>query len=215
MATYESFIKLNGTIGDLVFYNLNGKNIVRRKSGFNKTAYKKSPSYEKVRQNSSEFGHCSKVGKAIRICLAEYIAEAQDALLYQKFAKTMTAIKDCDTVSEKGNRTVKAGLKTNSGKRLLQQFQFGNIPAVPENIQIYLGLWDKNLSFGKETDADEMDVITIKIDYNTYTSESFKENIKLQENQYEVNFENHFNEEEVLHFVCFRKHGRILKMGFA
>jgi len=127
----------------------------------------------------------------------------------------MTAIKDCDTVSEKGNRTVKAGLKTNSGKRLLQQFQFGNIPAVPENIQIYLGLWDKNLSFGKETDADEMDVVTIKIDYSTYTSESFKENIKLQESQYEVNFENHFNEEEVLHFVCFRKHGKIVKMGFA
>lgn len=215
MATYESFIKLNGTIGDLVFYSLNGKNIVRRKSGFNKTAYKKSPSYEKVRQNSSEFGHCSKVGKAIRICLAEYIAEAQDALLYQKFAKTMTAIKDCDTVSEKGNRTVKAGLKTNSGKRLLQQFQFGNIPAVSENIEIYLGLWNKNLNFGKETDADEMDVVTIKIDYSTYTSESFKENIKLQESQYEVNFENHFNEEEVLHFVCFKKHGRIVKMGFA
>ncbi|WP_143885466.1 hypothetical protein [Chryseobacterium binzhouense] len=214
MATYESFIKLNGTIGDLVFYNLNGKNIVRRKSGFNKTAYKKSPSYEKVRQNSSEFGHCSKVGKAIRICLAEYIAEAQDALLYQRFAKTMTGIKDSDIASEKGNRTVKAGLKTNSGKSLLQQFQFGNIPAAPQNTQIYLGLWDKNLSFSKETDADEMDIVTIKIDYNNYTSESFKENIKLQENQYEVNFENHFNDEEVLHFVCFRKHGKITKMGF-
>lgn len=126
----------------------------------------------------------------------------------------MTGIKDSDIASEKGNRTVKAGLKTNSGKSLLQQFQFGNIPAAPQNTQIYLGLWDKNLSFGKETDADEMDIVTIKIDYNNYTSESFKENIKLQENQYEVNFENHFNDEEVLHFVCFRKHGKITKMGF-
>ncbi|WP_435524965.1 hypothetical protein [Chryseobacterium indoltheticum] len=63
MATYESFIKLNGAVGDLVFYNLNGKNVVRKKSGFNKTAYKKSPTYEKVRQNSFEFGHCSKSWK--------------------------------------------------------------------------------------------------------------------------------------------------------
>ncbi|WP_144281613.1 hypothetical protein [Chryseobacterium echinoideorum] len=214
MATYESFIKLNGTIGDLVFYNLNGKNIVRRKSGFNKTAYKKSPSYEKVRQNSSEFGHCSKVGKAIRACLSEYISEAHDPLLYQKFAKTMTAIKDCDITSDKGSRTVKSGLKTNPGKRVLQEFQFGSIASVPQNIQIFLGLWDKNLSLGKETDADEMDIVTLKMDYSNYTSQSFKENIKLQEHQYEVNFENHFNEEEVLHFVCFKKGGKIVKMGF-
>jgi hypothetical protein len=63
MATYESLIKIKGSIGDLVFYSLNGKNVVRKKSGFNKNAFKKSPSYEKVRQNSSEFGHCSKAGK--------------------------------------------------------------------------------------------------------------------------------------------------------
>ena len=106
MATYESFIKLNGAIGDLVFYNLNGKNIVRKKSGFNKTAYKKSPTYEKVRQNSSEFGHCSKVGKLIRSCISKYIVLAEDALLYQRFAKVMTEIKDMDSEHEKGKRTL-------------------------------------------------------------------------------------------------------------
>jgi len=107
MATYESFIKLNGSIGDLVFYNLNGKNIVRKKSGFNKAAYKKSPTYEKVRQNSSEFGHCSKIGKLIRSCISKYIELADDALLYQRFAKTMTKIKDLDIENEKGKRSVK------------------------------------------------------------------------------------------------------------
>ena len=122
MATYESVIKITGTVGDLVFYNLNGKNVVRKKSGFNKTAFKKSPSYEKVRQNSSEFGHCSKIGKVIRKSLEIYIKESGDPLLYQKFAKVMTAIKDLDTVSERGKRTVELGLKTEEGRKLLREF---------------------------------------------------------------------------------------------
>lgn len=42
MATYESVIKITGAVGDLVFYTLNGKNVVRKKSGFNKAAFKKN-----------------------------------------------------------------------------------------------------------------------------------------------------------------------------
>src|SRR5207244_1915009 len=98
MATYKSFIKINGSVGDLVFYNLNGKDIVRKKSGFNKSAFKKDPAYEKVRQNSSEFGHCSKIGKLIRQSIGNFIQHAEDPLLYQKFAKVMTEIKDLDSI---------------------------------------------------------------------------------------------------------------------
>ncbi|MGO4709760.1 hypothetical protein AB4Y90_11730, partial [Chryseobacterium sp. 2TAF14] len=155
MATYESFIKLNGAIGDLIFYNLNGKNIVRKKSGFNKTAFKKSPTYEKVRQNSSEFGHCSKIGKLIRSCISKYIELADDALLYQRFAKTMTHIKDCDMENGKGKRSVKFGLKTNEGRNILQQFEFGTIPYFDQNTYILLGLWDKSLHLDKTHVADE------------------------------------------------------------
>lgn len=215
MATYESFIKLNGAIGDLVFYNLNGKNIVRKKSGFNKTAYKKSPTYEKVRQNSSEFGHCSKVGKLIRSCISKYIELAEDALLYQRFAKIMTEIKDLDSEHEKGKRTVKSGLKTQDGKVLLQNFQLGNFPCFHQEAQILLGLWDKSLHLDKSIIADEVAIVSIKIDFENNLSEYFEEKIKLAENQSEIVFENRFSEEDyVIHFVAAKKDSQIIKIGF-
>ena len=215
MATYESFIKLNGSIGDLVFYNLNGKNIVRKKSGFNKAAYKKSPTYEKVRQNSSEFGHCSKIGKLIRFCISKYIELADDALLYQRFAKTMTKIKDLDVENEKGKRSVKNGLKTKDGRVILQQFEFGDISNFNQNTQIFLGLWDKSLHLDKTIFADEVAIVSIKIDFENYLTESFEEKIKLQESQNEVIFENHFSEEDdVIHFVAVKKDSHVVQMGF-
>lgn len=214
MATYESFLKLNGSIGDLVFYNLNGKNVVRKKSGFNKTAFKKNPAYEKVRQNSSEFGHCSKVGKIIRSCISEYIAAAEDVLLYQKFAKTMTEIKDQDFEAEKGKRSVKSGLKTNYGKSVLQKFIFGNISNFDQEAQIFLGLWDKSLHFNKSIIADEIVVVTIKVDFENYHSEYFEEKINVEENQNEIVFQNYFQEENVIHFVAVKKNSQIVKMGF-
>ena len=214
MATYESLIKLKGSVGDLVFYTLNGKNVVRKKSGFNKTAFKKNPAYEKVRQNSSEFGHCSKIGKTLRLALNSYLKEADDPLLYQKFAKLMTEIKDCDHISGRGKRTVQNGLSTDKGKLLLKKFQFGSIPNPGTHVMISLGLWNKNLYWGKELNAHEVDIITLKIDFDHYTAEVFEEKITVG-GQQEVAFEQHFSSDDLLlHFVVFKKEGKITNMGF-
>lgn len=214
MATYESFIKLNGAVGDLVFYNLNGKNVVRKKSGFNKTAYNKSPTYEKVRQNSFEFGHCSKVGKIIRLSISNYIELANEVLLYQRFAKVMTNIKDLDVEHEKGKRSVKSGLKTAEGRNILQQFQFGNIPNFNQNTYISLSLWDRILHLDKKIVADEVVIVSIKIDFENYLTESFEEEMKVR-NQTELIFKNHFSEEDdVIHFVAIKKASQIVQMGF-
>ncbi|MDF2931862.1 MAG: hypothetical protein K0R36_1193 [Chryseobacterium sp.] len=215
MATYESLIKLNGSLGDLVFYNLNGKNIVRKKSGFNKNAFKKSPSYEKVRQNSSEFGHCSKIGKIIRQCLEVYIKKSDDALLYQRFAKLMTEIKDLDAISEKGKRCVKNGLLTEHGMQLLKKFQFGLIENLENSASIFEGLWDKSLVLNKDISFDELIIETINIDFDHYQSDHFKQTIQTEKLLNEYVFEKYFSEEELLlHFVVLKKEGEIAHMGF-
>lgn len=213
MATYESLIKLKGSVGDLVFYTLNGKNVVRKKSGFNKTAFKKNPAYEKVRQNSSEFGHCSKIGKTIRQALGSCLTQNNDPLLYQKFAKLMTEIKDLDMVSDRGKRTVQNGLATEDGKLLLKKFQFGNMPNV-ENVSISLGLWNKNLHLGKQFNAHEACILSVKIDFENYLAESFEEKVFIG-NQQEIAFEQHFSYDDfLLHFVVLTKDGKITNMGF-
>lgn len=214
MATYESLIKIKGAVGDLVFYTLNGKNVVRKKSGFNKTAFKKSPAYEKVRQNSSEFGHCSKVGKIIRQALDSYIKQAEDPLLYQKFAKLMTEIKDLDLLSERGKRNLAQGMITEKGKLLLRKFQFGIQPNFENKASISLDSAENNLHFNNQSSSDEVVIITLKVDCENYATKSFEETILL-EHQKKISFGKHFLQEDViLYFMISKKDEKILNMGF-
>lgn len=210
MATYESIVKITGAVGDLVFYTLNGKNVVRKKSGFNKTAFKKNPSYEKVRQNSSEFGHCSKIGKIIRSSLVLYIKEAGDPLLYQKFAKLMTEIKDLDLVSERGKRTVENGLRTEDGRKLLKGFQFGEMKNIITGIKVQENL----LHLGRGCTADQAVIITIKLDFENYRAEHMEETITLNQKE-KITFQKYFTEEDsLLYFIVLKKKDIITHMGF-
>ncbi|MDR6462041.1 hypothetical protein [Chryseobacterium sediminis] len=210
MATYESLIKITGAVGDLVFYNLNGKNVVRKKSGFNKAAFKKNPSYEKVRQNSSEFGHCSKIGKVIRNTLNLYIKEAGDPLLYQKFAKVMTMIKDLDMISERGRRTVENGLKTEGGRKLLREFQLGTLP----NISDCIGIDDQMLHKNDNCVTDKTIILTIKLDSENYSTEYTEEIISWDQQQ--KPFKKYFSENDLLlYFIVLKNdHNEITHMGF-
>lgn len=210
MATYESLIKITGAIGDLVFYNLNGKNVVRKKSGFNKAAYKKNPSYEKVRQNSTEFGHCSKIGKAIRKSLDSYIKKAGDPLLYQKFAKLMTEIKDLDVISGRGQRTVENGLKTEEGKKLLKTFCFGNTKNINDGITIR----EQTLYVNGNYNADKAVILTIKLDSENYSTEYKEETVSLDHR--ESVFKKHFREKDFLLYVVILENEdqEITHMGF-
>ncbi|ASK29108.1 hypothetical protein CEY12_02855 [Chryseobacterium sp. T16E-39] len=215
MATYESLIKITGSVGDLVFYTLNGKNVVRKKSGFNKTAFKKSPTYEKVRQNSSEFGHCSKVGKTIRLALDPYIKAAEDPLLYQSFAKLMTEIKDLDQISVRGKRNVKNGISLEHGKEMLRRFQFGQIPNVENDFSVTFGLWENNLLVNKNLEGNEIIILTIKVDTEMYSAEKFEETTSLQQQMGGIKFEKHFSDNDLLiYFVVLKNGETILKMGF-
>lgn len=211
MATYESVIKITGAVGDLVFYNLNGKNVVRKKSGFNKTAFKKSPSYEKVRQNSSEFGHCSKIGKVIRKSLDVYIKESGDPLLYQKFAKVMTAIKDLDTISERGKRTVENGLKTEEGRKLLKEFQLGTIHSVSNSIRIQNQILYKD----DQCTSDQTILSIIKLDSGNYTTDRIEEAINWNAEQ-KSPLKKYFSEDDILlYFIILKnKNNEITHMGF-
>lgn len=214
MATYESLIKITGSVGDLVFYSLNGKNVVRKKSGFNKNAFKKDPSYEKVRQNSSEFGHCSKAGKTIRSCIETYTKESGDALLYQKFAKLMTVIKDLDTVSDRGKRAVQKGMITEAGIQLLKEFRFGEKENMWQNISIEKEHEKLIVNLNGHLAADELIIITIEPDLERYSAAYAEEKVSLKQTE-KILFKKHFSESTLLlYFGILKNKGEITHMGF-
>ena len=63
MAKNSSLIKISGTLGDLTFYRMDGKDIVRRKTSLNKKRVKSDPAFKNSRKSSAVFGAASSLAK--------------------------------------------------------------------------------------------------------------------------------------------------------
>ncbi|RMA64317.1 hypothetical protein [Ulvibacter antarcticus] len=66
MAENKSFLKFKGTVGDLCFYKLNGKDIVRKATGPSASRIKYDPAFANVKKNNHEFAGATYISKSIR-----------------------------------------------------------------------------------------------------------------------------------------------------
>lgn len=55
MAQNKSFIKFEGTLDGLTFYQKDGKNFVKTKTQVNKNRLMNDPAYQRTRENMQEF----------------------------------------------------------------------------------------------------------------------------------------------------------------
>lgn len=121
MGKVNSIFRVRGKLGDCVFYQLNGKQVVRKLAG-----KKRGPKSEAQKQNeirTTEFGKASSAGKFLRTALAEECSRLNDRYLYQRVSALMLALKAADP-SESGQRTPHGGLGTEEGRALLRDFRF-------------------------------------------------------------------------------------------
>ena len=214
MAKYKSIIQLQGEIDGLVFYELNGVSVVRKKSGFNSEDYRNKENYARVRENSSEFGHCSKSGKMLRNAIHPYYNSCGDRYLYQKFAKLMTDIKDMDAVSERGKRTVYDGLKTKEGKQLLSDFVFGKIPSVKNYIKNIRRDHGISVDLSMPLLQPSLHLASILPNYESYHFEIQEQKIKSNNSETLFSFDPHFSGEGVLYFMAIYEAEELIGMGF-
>lgn len=129
MAKQEGLIRLSGTIDGINFYFRNGKPFARKAGGgFNGTSIKNSATMVRVRENNTEFGHCSQVKKAFSDVLLFHFANRKDVTLHSRLMRLFIAVKDCDLISERGKRTINLGLQTAAGQHLLTSFEFTSMP---------------------------------------------------------------------------------------
>lgn len=125
MAKQKGLIKLTGTIGGINFYFVKNEALAREAGGgFNSEAIKTKPNMQRVRENASEFGHCSKVKKHYLRALLPFLYRHKDGRLHSRMMTLFTSLKDQDGVSVRGERRVVKGLETMKGQRLLRQFEF-------------------------------------------------------------------------------------------
>ncbi|WP_434978540.1 hypothetical protein [Daejeonia sp. YH14] len=214
MAKYKSLMELSGSIGDLVFYTLNGVPVVRRKSGFTKEGYN-DPKYIKVRENSSEFGHCSKSGKLLRQTLEPFMGDCGDRYMYQKFARIMTQIKDLDTTSARGKRRIETGIRKPEAMPLLCGFTFGNFENISRTVSTEEGFFTKSVQIIEKTEADEIQLITIKPDFDALQAETREQHFPVNSRKKSFEFDRHFDDTSLLlYFLILKKEKEVVAAGF-
>ena len=121
MARVKSILNIKGSLGDYVFYTLNGKHVVRRKPV--KKRGKKSAATEKVKVLNNEFSRVSSCSRLLRDALEPEVEALRNTALHSALMKMLLAVKNEDT-ADKGMRTVYGGLQTEKGRELFSAFRF-------------------------------------------------------------------------------------------
>lgn len=125
MAKVKSLIGITGSLNGLTFYTLNGQPIVRRKGGgFTSKGVKKGANYVRTRENASEFGHCSAMSKRFRIAIQALLGKKEFDGMHQHLVKVLFAVKNLDTVSDRGQRNLAQGIQHPQAADLLHEFSF-------------------------------------------------------------------------------------------
>ncbi|HAT64297.1 MAG TPA: hypothetical protein DCS66_06805, partial [Flavobacteriaceae bacterium] len=65
MAKNKSFIKLEGTLDGLTFYQKDGESFVKTKGGISRDRILNDQNFKRTRENMQEFSGCAKTGKAV------------------------------------------------------------------------------------------------------------------------------------------------------
>jgi len=125
MARVKGIFPMVGTIGGVNFYYLEGKLTAREAGGgFNGHAIKTQANMQRVRENGSEFGHCSRVNKAFRVALINFYMGHKIFNFHSRLMTLFTGLKTLDTLNVRGSRKVAEGVATSEGQTLLRQFNY-------------------------------------------------------------------------------------------
>ena len=124
MARQIGPIPLSGTIGGINFFNIDGKNYARLAKQQSKRRFKEDASYERSRENSSEFGRASKAAALFRRVFKSHSKQFTDMHYAKRTVNIMMAIRKLDNKSVRGERSISAGLLRAEGRALLDGFNF-------------------------------------------------------------------------------------------
>lgn len=120
MAKQVSVIRLSGTLGEITFYQQDGKDYARRKSKLNRKTVLESKNFERTRETFNEFKFGAHFMKAVRKSLGKAFignknyTSRMNALIYK--------ILDTDTTNIRGQRL--CSYAESAGISMLKNFKF-------------------------------------------------------------------------------------------
>jgi hypothetical protein len=126
MAKLNGILKIEGTLQDMTFYKTQDGHLVKTKSGVSGDRIANDPAFARTRENGSEFGSAATAGKLLRDAVRTMVSTASDNRVTSRITQIMTQIKNLDTTSMRGERTVDVGIGTPEGKALLKDLNFND-----------------------------------------------------------------------------------------
>lgn len=125
MAKVIAPFRIQGTLDDLSFYMASDENLVRQKgnSGITKEEFAKNPIFNRIRQQSSEFGRCSQKSKVFRLLAKQFYDKAKEVSFAGRVNKLLFEILKEDTTNKIGERKVENGLQIQELDELLLHFE--------------------------------------------------------------------------------------------
>lgn len=139
MAKVIAPFKIKGTLDDLNFVvTADGTNYVRTKgkTGVTAKAFKNNPIFDRIRDQSSDFGYCVKKSRVFRLLAAGFNKLAKDGSYAGRVNKLLLDILNEDTIEPRGKRTLENGLKTSDGKELLLLFESNKLRPLHQVLKI-------------------------------------------------------------------------------
>lgn len=119
MAKQKGAVKLSGTIGDISFYHSKDDYLAREKTGPTRKEVLTKNNFERTRENSTEFGRCSKTGKLLRTALGLTSGASTDSTLPNRLTERLVRVMHSDCQSPRGERRVQLGQLS-----ILEGFEF-------------------------------------------------------------------------------------------
>ncbi len=126
MAKLNGILKIEGTLQDMTFYKSQDGYLVRTKGGVSGDRIANDPAFARTKENGSEFGSAATAGKVLRDAIRNMVSSASDNRVTARVTQIMTQIKNLDTTSVRGERSVDVGIATPEGQALLKNFNFND-----------------------------------------------------------------------------------------
>lgn len=130
MAKLKGILKIEGTLDELTFYKTQDGHLVKTKGGVSADRIANDPNFQRTRENGSEFGSSATAGKVLRNAVRNLMMNAADNRVTSRLTQIMTVIKNYDTTSVRGERSVVVGIADPAALALLKDFDFNDNAAI-------------------------------------------------------------------------------------
>jgi hypothetical protein len=124
MARQSGLIKIKGTLDNVSFYKTKDGDLARMKTSVDGKRIANDPAFERTRENNKEFANSASAGKLMRDAIRPMALNASDGRVVSRLTKSMTSIKNLDSVSARGDRNVGVGISDPNAIVKLKGFEF-------------------------------------------------------------------------------------------